>query len=142
MKQDFTNVLEIMKLYRLSHRRVHLELSSTLSKAGLTPLQFNILELLYEQGELTISQLMNQLCATKGNMTVVIKNMVDKEWIYRLPSESDKRSSIIGLLPEGRKKTESYLPIHHETIRKMYESFSNEELMMFGDLLHKINERK
>lgn len=83
---------------------------------GLTPTQFSVLETLYSKGTLRIQDLIDKMLATSGNMTVVIKNMERDGWITRSCDPKDRRSFLVSLTAEGRKKIEETLPEHIDHI--------------------------
>ena len=85
---------------------------------GLTVSQFSVLDVLYTKGEMRICELIKKVLSTSGNMTVVIKNMEQRGWLYRNISETDKRAFIVGLTEKGKKLFESVLPEHRAEIKK------------------------
>lgn len=134
--------LDIMQKFRATYRTSQARISATLNCANLTPTQYSILEVLYDEKKMSISDVMNKVNSTKGNMTVVIKNMLDKGWIMRCESSCDKRKSEVWLSEEGIKLVENYIPIYKEAIDTMFEDFSSEELLIFNELLSKINNKE
>lgn len=93
----------------------------------LSPTQFSVLETLYSKGNLRIQDLIDKMLATSGNMTVVIKNMVRDGWIFRTCDPSDRRSFLVGLTPEGRKKIEEVLPVHIDNISQGFEVLTDQD---------------
>ena len=134
--------LDVMQQFRNAYRNANAELSSTLSSSNLTPTQYSILEVLYAEKRLSISDVMNKVGSTKGNMTVVIKNMLDKGWINRCGSSCDKRKSEVWLSDEGTKLVENYMPIYKDIIDTMFASFNDDELIVLNRLLTKINNKE
>jgi DNA-binding MarR family transcriptional regulator len=53
-------------------------------------------------GELTMGELSAQLMVTSGNVTGVIDGMAADKLVERRPHETDRRSIIISVSPEGR----------------------------------------
>jgi DNA-binding MarR family transcriptional regulator len=53
-------------------------------------------------GELTMGELSAQLMVTSGNVTGVIDGMAADKLVERRPHETDRRSIIISVTPEGR----------------------------------------
>ncbi len=104
---------------------------------GLTVSQFSVLDVLYTKGELRICELLKTVLSTSGNMTVVIKNMEQRDWLYRNISETDKRAFIVGLTEKGKKLFESVLPEHRAEIEKTYSIITSEEKKQLIDILRK-----
>lgn len=134
--------LEVMHLLRTKFRHVQTHLASTLHCAKLTPIQYNILEVLYLNQRMSIGDVMNKVSSTKGNMTVVIKNMLEHGWIYRSESTTDKRKADIWLSESGIALVESYIPIYTEAVHSMYEAFDEQELNLLSELLNKIKTKE
>lgn len=108
-----------------------------LREQGITHTQFGVLDLLYSKGEQRISQLLTGLLATSGNMTVVLKNMEKKGWVYRRPCPEDKRASLIGLTEVGRDLISRVLPGHLDRVEEAMSVLTEEEQEQLISLLKK-----
>lgn len=104
---------------------------------GLTISQFSVLDVLYTKGEMRICELIKKVLSTSGNMTVVIKNMEQRGWLYRKISETDKRAFIVGLTEKGKNLFESVLPEHRSEIERTYGILTSEEKKQLIDILRK-----
>lgn len=134
-KEQCNLVQNVMKQFQTSYKYVQKELNSSLSKYGLTMAQYQILDILNESGRQSISDVMNKMVSTKGNMTVVIKNMLDRGWIDKCDAHNDKRKTVIWLSNSGLQLYESYQPKHKECVMKLFDSFCSEELVQLNELL-------
>lgn len=94
---------------------------------GITSSQFSVLDVLYTKGEMRICELIEKVLSTSGNMTVVVKNMEQKGWLYRKSCSKDKRAFLVGLTDEGKKLFENLLPEHRKEIEETYGILSDEE---------------
>ena len=94
---------------------------------GITSSQFSVLDVLYTKGEMRICELIEKVLSTSGNMTVVVKNMEKKGWLYRKGCSKDKRAFLVGLTDEGKKLFENLLPEHRKEIEETYGILSDEE---------------
>ena len=97
-----TNGKLIIALARF-YKAIHKESDAMLKSYGLTNGQFAVMEALYSKGDLTVSELIEKVLTTSGNMTVLISNLEKagmvirsyKErlcWYERIQSPSYKRS--------------------------------------------------
>ena len=93
---------------------------------GITTSQFSVLDVLYTKGEMRICELIEKVLSTSGNITVVIKNMENKGWLYKTVSPEDKRAFLVGLTEEGKKLFENLLPQHRDEIESVYRYFNSE----------------
>lgn len=85
---------------------------------GITVSQFSVLDVLYTKGEMRVCELIEKVLSTSGNITVVIKNMEQKGWLYKKTCPTDKRAFLVGLTDEGKKLFETLLPEHRNEIKK------------------------
>lgn len=108
-----------------------------LREHGITHTQFGVLDLLFSKGEQKVGQLLTGLLATSGNMTVVLKNMEKKDWIYRRGCPGDKRASLIGLTENGRGLIAKVLPEHLDRVEEAMSVLTESEQELLIKLLKK-----
>ena len=104
---------------------------------GITVSQFSVLDVLYTKGEMRVCELIEKALSTSGNITVVIKNMEQKGWLYKKTCPTDKRAFLVGLTDEGKKLFESLLPEHRNEIKNTYSILSSEEKQELIRILRK-----
>lgn len=104
---------------------------------GITVSQFSVLDVLYTKGEMRVCELIEKALSTSGNITVVIKNMEQKGWLYKKACPTDKRSFLVGLTDEGKKLFETLLPEHRNEIKNTYSILSSEEKQGLIKILRK-----
>lgn len=106
-------------------------------KKGITVSQFSVLDVLYTKGEMRVCELIEKALSTSGNITVVIKNMEQKGWLYKKTCPTDKRAFLVGLTDEGKKLFETLLPEHRNEIKNTYSILSSEEKQELIRILRK-----
>ena len=104
---------------------------------GITVSQFSVLDVLYTKGEMRVCELIEKALSTSGNITVVIKNMEQKGWLYKKTCPTDKRAFLVGLTDEGKKLFETLLPEHRNEIKNTYSILSSEEKQELIKILRK-----
>ena len=104
---------------------------------GITVSQFSVLDVLYTKGEMRVCELIEKALSTSGNITVVIKNMEQKGWLYKKSCPTDKRAFLVGLTDEGKKLFETLLPEHRNEIKNTYSILSSEEKQELIRILRK-----
>lgn len=104
---------------------------------GITVSQFSVLDALYTKGEMRVCELIEKALSTSGNITVVIKNMEQKGWLYKKTCPTDKRAFLVGLIYEGKKLFETLLPEHRNEIKNTYSILSSEEKQELIRILRK-----
>ena len=108
-------------------RKIEGKIGKNFREKGITSSQFSVLDVLYTKGEMRICELIEKVLSTSGNMTVVVKNMEKKGWLYRKGCSKDKRAFLVGLTDEGKKLFENLLPEHRKEIEETYGILSDEE---------------
>ena len=108
-------------------KKIDSKIGKDLREKGITSSQFSVLDVLYTKGEMRICELIEKLLSTSGNITVVVKNMEKKGWLYRKSCPRDKRAFLVGLTDEGKKLFENLLPEHRKEIEETYGILSDEE---------------
>lgn len=121
---------------------INREIGKDYREKGITSSQFSVLDVLYTKGEMRICELIEKVLSTSGNMTVVIKNMEQKGWIYRHKSLADKRVFLVGLTREGEKLFENLLPEHRNEIKNTYSILSPQEKQELINILRKFKNKK
>jgi DNA-binding MarR family transcriptional regulator len=72
------------------------------ARHGITATQLNVLKLLQEIGELSLSELSRRMAARNSTLTGIIDRMVAAELVTREQSDEDRRVWRIQLTPRGR----------------------------------------
>lgn len=113
-----------LKLIIALHRSIDKIDKKTMKLAqeeGLTFGQFEVLEVLYSKGDMSIGNVMNKILSSVGTISVIVNNLVKLDYIEKIPCESDKRVCILHLKDKGRDVIERVVIKNTEML---YESFS------------------
>lgn len=140
MKKTTPTARKANIVFRKAQFTIDHHVASSFRNHGITHTQFGVLDWLYSKGEQRISQLLTGLLATSGNMTVVLKNMEKKGWIYRRPCPEDKRASLIGLTEPGRALIAEALPEHLERVDEAMSVLTEAEQELLIELLKKFKQ--
>ena len=105
----------------------------------LTPEQFLLIDLLWNQGSMSQQQLADQMHKDKNSVTKLVDAIERKGFVYRQQNASDRRSNTLVL-------TEKALELRDHAKRKgisildeMLEDISETELRAFISTLNKLN---
>jgi DNA-binding MarR family transcriptional regulator len=71
------------------------------ARAGITATQLNVLKLLQEIGDLSLSQISGHLAANNSTVTGIIDRMVDADLVCREKSATDRRVTKIRMTERG-----------------------------------------
>ena len=105
---------------------------------GLTPGQFDTLEVLYQNGPLCVNDLLEKTLSTSGNIDVVLNNLLEKKMIVKNPDPEDGRRRIVALTEKGRSYVEKCFPGHVERLRELLSVLSLAEKKQLDKLLTKL----
>ena len=108
-------------------------------ETGLTPAQMHTLEILGSCGDLRMKDLAGRLGVTTGSLTVLADRLEEAGFVARRPHESDRRSIVVGLTPEGEKHFREHHALHTRLTQEMTGSLTSEEAALFPEILRKIN---
>ena len=118
-------------------KSINNKIGKDFKEKGITVSQFSVLDVLYTKGEMRVCELIEKALSTSGNITVVIKNMEQKGWLYKKTCPTDKRAFLVGLTNEGKKLFETLLPEHRNEIKNTYSILSSEEKQELIRILRK-----
>ena len=105
---------------------------------GLTTCQFDVIATLGNTQGMTMTELVEKTLVTKGTLTGVIDRLERKNLVYRQVVESDRRSFLIVLTPEGEKMFEQVFPIHIAHLKERFERLDSSELELLRVLLARL----
>lgn len=132
------NLKALIALSRCTHD-VHKREYKTIKEGGLTVSQFAVLEILYHKGDLRVSEIIDKILATGGNMTVVIDNLVKRNFVKRCTDVDDRRVNLISITEDGRKLISEIFPKHLENINEIFNILTSEEKKSLISLLKKLS---
>ena len=105
-------------------KNINNKIGKNFREKGITVSQFSVLDVLYTKGEMRVCELIEKALSTSGNITVVIKNMEQKGWLYKMTDE-------------GKKLFETLLPEHRNEIKNTYSILSSKEKQELIRILRK-----
>ncbi|ENY69971.1 Hypothetical protein, putative transcriptional regulator, MarR family [Mycoplasmopsis bovigenitalium 51080] len=104
----------------------------------ITLSQFMVLEALYLQGDMCISQVRDLICSSVGTIPIIINNLEKANLIKRVCVPCDKRMSKLELTNEGWEVISRLLPINKSIIKNSFKNLSEDEKKQLLYLLNKI----
>ncbi|MBI3802923.1 MAG: MarR family transcriptional regulator [Nitrospirae bacterium] len=108
---------------------------------GLTLSQFDVIATLGDTKGLTCKQLSEKTLVTKGTLTGVLDRLEAKGLVERVPSQEDRRVTIIRLTSKGEKKFREAFPNHICYLKPYFErALSTAEMKTLRELLLRLKE--
>ena len=108
-------------------RSLERPIAKHIATAGLTPMQFAVLEMLLHKGPRSVNQIIDGLFSTSGNMGVVIDNLIKAGLLEKQPNPADGRSRLISLTPTGEQKIRGYYPSHRNALHELLKGVDRED---------------
>ena len=99
----------------------------TFRESGTTRTQSEVLEVLYHEGPMKVSDVMERTLTTSGNITVVIRNLEKSGLITKEKSNEDKRVFLLTLTDKGRDQIRGMIPGYIRNFTNMLVRMSDAE---------------
>ena len=98
---------------------------------GLTPEQFLLIDLLWNQGPMTQQQIANAMRKDKNSVTKLVDAMERKQLVTRQPNPNDRRSNILHLTEQAEAMKDEAKEAGISILDKMLIGITEEELRQF-----------
>lgn len=109
------------------------------SNVGLTPEQFLLIDLLWNQGPMSQQQMADTMHKDKNSVTKLVDALEKKGMVVRSRSDSDRRSNTLVLTEKGQEMKCNAKETGISILDKMLEGISEEELKSFLSTLNKMS---
>ena len=124
-------VYDLIKLSnQLARNRGHFA-----SYAGVTDAQWLMMMIIAETRGTTVGHLAQQLNVTSQFVTIEIGNLVKKDIVEKRPNETDRRSMILSLTPNGKDVLRKVSPMVRKANDIMFRSLTEERAKVFKDMI-------
>ena len=107
-------------------------------EVSLTPLHFEIMLLLAEEGALAVFEIGKRLVLAKAHMTQLVDKLVEYEMTIREPDPKDRRVTLISLTEKGRKTIQKIQQSVNRALEKALSVLDNNDLKELSESLSKI----
>ena len=99
-----------------------------LSKSKLSPMQFHVLFILEEQGDLSMTELSNKLLTSKQQMNPIGDKLIMHGFVERKYNEMDRRIIKISLSSSGKRYIEKMKIDIFNMLKNKFQSLNNDDL--------------
>ncbi len=86
------------------------------SRHGLTPTEFAVLEALHHKGPLLLGDVQRKILLSSGGITYTVDRLAEKGLVERRECTSDRRARYAALTPAGERLMERIFPEHTAAI--------------------------
>ena len=139
MKYNFNDSFGfiLVKTGRLIENRLKINFDK--EKISVTPQQWSVLTVLWNEDGISQQQLANSFSKDKTSMTRLLNNMEKNQLIYRKQDDKDKRNKKVFLTEKSRSLKSNSIKIAEKTLVDALKGISHSDLMLSKHVLKKIN---
>ncbi|MFX0124989.1 MAG: MarR family winged helix-turn-helix transcriptional regulator [Candidatus Hodarchaeota archaeon] len=139
MKEQRTGGFLIAKIHQLGGRIFAKKLKQY-QLTEINPAQGRILFPLWKKDEISIHELSKATLLGKSTLTTMLKRLEDEGHIQRIPSEKDRRKTLIKLTEKNQRLQEKYIQVSSEMNDLFYHGLTEQEKDEFDRYLEIILE--
>lgn len=131
---------EVTVELNLTHCRLKQFMATMLKRNNidLTPEQFLLIDMLWNQGDLSQQQLADAMQKDKNSITKLIDAIERKGLVVRLQNPNDRRSNTIVLTEMGQNMKLEAKKVGISLLDKMLEGIAEEDIQHFLDTMRRI----
>lgn len=126
----------IAKIHQLAGRIFAQKLKE--HQIEINPSQGRILFVLWQHDGIPINELAHKTSLGKSTLTSMLDRLEDAGYVRRVPSRKDRRKILIERTEKDRALQGLYNQVSQEMIELFYNGFSEREIDVFEQLLHRI----
>ena len=127
-----------IQLFR-AYNKIRAKESNYIQSFDITMNQFQVLEVLYHRGDLSVGSITKLTMSTPGNITVVVKNLKRDGYLETTLDNKDKRTSIVSISQKGKELIEKLFPNHAKNFEEYFKVLDDEETDTLFKILRKLH---
>lgn len=104
----------------------------------LTLTQMHYLEMINELKNPNLTELAVAMKLTKPTITVLVDKLIEKELVYKVQSDADRRSTHLHLTERGKLINQMHEYTHRRIVEQIEKKIDEEEMAQLINLLDKI----
>ena len=106
--------------------------------SNLTQIQMHYLETIHLLGNPNITELANSLKLTKPTVKVAVDKLIERDYVYKVPSDEDRRSAHLHLTEKGNLINQMHDYAHKSIAESISRKLDKEELEALVNLLNEV----
>lgn len=127
----------ISKIHQLAQRVFTKKLKSY-DLYEINSAQGRIIFVLWQNDGISIQELARKTALEKSTLTRMLERLENLGYVLRIPSEEDKRKTIIKLTEKNEKLKDGYEQVSKDMLELFYRGFSEAEIDVFESYLKRI----
>lgn len=110
-------------------------------RVGLNPTDHKVMSILERHGPLSAGEIARRAGLASASTTALLDRLERRGFVRRRPDAADRRRVIVEADPDGVARFAPYFTRRRESLGRLYDSYSDEELAVILDFLQRSTRR-
>lgn len=115
--------------------------SENLKESGFTNQQIMVIKLIAHNGQVTISQLCDEMFLAKGTVSGIVKRLEEASYVKKIKNEDDKRNTYITFSDKGMEFAKKFRNDINKSFDEIFRNFTEEEIVEVKNNLLKLRNK-
>lgn len=115
--------------------------SENLKESGFTNQQIMVIKLIAHNGQVTISQLCDEMFLAKGTVSGIVKRLEEAGYVKKIKNEEDKRNTYVTFSDNGMEFAKKFRNDINKSFDEIFRNFTEEEIIEVKSNLLKLRNK-
>lgn len=115
--------------------------SENLKESGFTNQQIMVIKLIAHNGQVTISQLCDEMFLAKGTVSGIVKRLEEAGYVRKIKNENDKRNTYVTFSDKGMEFAKKFRNDINKSFDEIFRNFTEEEIVEVKNNLLKLRNK-
>lgn len=115
--------------------------SENLKESGFTNQQIMVIKLIAHNGQVTISQLCDEMFLAKGTISGIVKRLEEAGYVKKIKNEEDKRNTYVTFSDKGMEFAKKFRNDINKSFDEIFRNFTEEEIIEVKSNLLKLRNK-
>ncbi|CUQ13296.1 MarR family transcriptional regulator [Clostridium baratii] len=115
--------------------------SENLKESGFTNQQIMVIKLIAHNGQVTISQLCDEMFLAKGTVSGIVKRLEEAGYVRKIKNEEDKRNTYVTFSDKGMEFAKKFRNDINKSFDEIFRNFTEEEIVEVKSNLLKLRNK-
>ena len=115
--------------------------SENLKESGFTNQQIMVMKLIAHNGQVTISQLCDEMFLAKGTVSGIVKRLEEAGYVKKIKNEEDKRNTYVTFSDKGMEFAKKFRNDINKSFDEIFRNFTEEEIIEVKSNLLKLRNK-
>ena len=115
--------------------------SENLKESGFTNQQIMVIKLIAHNGQVTISQLCDEMFLAKGTVSGIVKRLEEAGYVKKIKNEEDKRNTYVTFSDKGMEFAKKFRNDINKSFDEIFINFTEEEIIEVKSNLLKLRNK-